>query len=121
MPATTPYITSRYFLCQRSPISETMTGPRNPPVKPRAAGGGFANALGRGFNVVGLFVVGVALAGSTFAQLSFVAASWLAAAIVIAVAGVFTTNVVLEDINKESKVPSKAAQSTGESEEKTRA
>ncbi len=91
------------------------------PTNARSAGGGFANALGRGFNVVGLFVVGVALAGSTFAQLSFVAASWLAAAIVIAVAGVFTTNVVLEDINKESKVPSKAAQSTGESEEKTRA
>lgn len=71
------------------------------PTNARSTGGGVADAFGRGFNVVGLFAVGVVLAGSSLAQLSFVAASWIAAAIVIVVAGVLTTDKILEDISLE--------------------
>ena len=82
------------------------------PTDARSSGGGFANALGRGFNVIGLFVIGVALAGSSLAQLSFVAVSWFASAIVILVAGVLTTNMVLEDIDKDEKFHSETSKST---------
>ena len=70
------------------------------PTNARSAGGGFADALGRGFNVVGLFVVGVFLANIPVAQLSFVGISWFVCVIILAVIGINTTKKVLEDISE---------------------
>lgn len=70
------------------------------PTRVRGTGGGFANAMGRGFNVIGLMVVGVALAGMPAAQLTFVALSWLACIIVLLVYRVKTSGKVLEEISE---------------------
>ncbi|MCL4399609.1 MFS transporter [Candidatus Parvarchaeota archaeon] len=70
------------------------------PARSRASAGGLANGLGRGFNVVGLLVIGVALAASPAAQLSFVAISWFVCVAVLAVTGVKTSKITLEDISE---------------------
>ena len=75
------------------------------PARVRASGGGFANGLGRGFNVVGLLVIGVALAGIPIAQLSFTAVSWLVCLVIIAVWGIKTSRRALEDISERKVGP----------------
>jgi putative MFS transporter len=70
------------------------------PSRARATGGGFANAMGRGFNVVGLMVVGVLLAGLPLYQMTFTALSWIACIIVLAILGTKTSGRVLEEISE---------------------
>ncbi|MCL5679774.1 MAG: MFS transporter [Candidatus Marsarchaeota archaeon] len=70
------------------------------PARVRASGGGLANGLGRGFNVVGLLIIGVALAGIPLAQLGFTAISWLVCVVVIMVWGIKTSKRALEDITE---------------------
>jgi putative MFS transporter len=70
------------------------------PSRARATGGGFANAMGRGFNVIGLMVVGVLLAGLPLYQLTFTALSWIVCIIVLAILGTKTSGRVLEEISE---------------------
>ncbi|MGC8696557.1 MAG: MFS transporter [Conexivisphaera sp.] len=73
------------------------------PARIRATGSGFANALGRGFNVVGLLAIGVALAGSPAAQLGFTAVSWIICIVAILALGYRTSGMILEEITERRK------------------
>jgi putative MFS transporter len=82
------------------------------PARVRASGGGFANGLGRGFNVVGLLVIGVALAGIPIAQLSFTAVSWLVCLVIIAVWGIKTSRRTLEEITEKKVISGRGRRSS---------
>jgi putative MFS transporter len=69
------------------------------PTKIRSTASGFANAFGRGSNLIGTLVIGVALAANYTGQLLFIGLSWIGVAIVVIVLGVKTTGKKLEEIS----------------------